>query len=142
MPPLKRALELNPNQGVALNLSALRLIELGQLDEAELLISDLMQIATVDHSVVNTSGMLRLAQGDPVAAAGDFETATTLNPYEPVFQYNLALSYELSGRCRDALEAWLKFLAIENNKQRLRVVRERLKHNFEVKGGRCFGAAP
>lgn len=138
VPPMQRALELNPNQGVALNLKALRLIELGQFDQADQIISKLLPRAAVDHSVVNTSGMLRLAQGDLEAAANDFERVTELNPYEPVFHYNLALSYELSGRCKDALSAWSKFLNMETDRQRIALVRERLRTSFLTAGGRCY----
>ena len=140
MPPVQRALELNPNQGVALNLRALQLIEVGELDEAEKIVAKLMNRAWIDHSIVNTSGMLRLTKGDLVAAATDFERATELNPYEPVFQYNLALSYELSGRCEDALDAWLIFLDMETDEQRIESVRERLRNNFQTEGGRCFSS--
>jgi hypothetical protein len=138
-PAALRALALDPGNAVALNLRAMNLIEKRELDEAEKIIAVLEPKSARDHSMINTIGMLRLAQGDLPSAVREFERAVELNPFEPVFQYNLALSYELSGRCVDALKMWSSFLQVETNKRRLAVVRDRIQRNFVVEGGRCFG---
>ena len=135
-----RALALDPGNAVALNLRAMNLIEKRELDEAEKIIAALEPKSARDHSIINTIGMFRLAQGDLPSAVREFKRAVELNPFEPVFQYNLALSYELSGRCVDALKMWSSFLQVETNERRLALVRNRLQKNFVSEGGRCSDA--
>jgi Flp pilus assembly protein TadD len=136
---MKKALELDPDDTVALNLRAIQLIETGKLKEAEKILDSLTPRIESDQSILNTFGMLRLEQGDFPRAIELFERVTTMNRFEPAFQYNLALSYELAGRCRDANLAWQKFLQIQNDENRRRIVLERLQRNFATPGGRCFG---
>jgi hypothetical protein len=118
-PPMRNALALDPHQPLALHLRALQLLGQGKFDEAEKILERLVHRETVDHSVRNTIGMLRFERGDLPGAIAEFERAITLNPFVPEFRYNLALSYELSGRCREARLKWLSYLQYE--------------------GGRCFG---
>jgi hypothetical protein len=137
-PAASRALAIDPGNTVALNLRAMQLIENRQLDAAEKMVDVLAMKGSGDHSVINTIGMMRLARGNPQAAIVEFRRAVALNPFEPVFIYNLALSYELAGRCAEALEAWSSFLRLENDAERVAVVRNRLQRNFATEGGRCF----
>ena len=67
------------------------------------------------------------------------EKAIELNPFVPEFSYNLALSYELWGRCAEAHAKWFSYLQVEVNKDKQALVRERLQRNFETEGGRCYG---
>jgi Flp pilus assembly protein TadD len=139
-PATLRALAIDPGNSAALNLRAVHLIEKRELEEAEKIVAVLEPMSARDHSMVNTIGMLRLAQGDSPSAVREFKRAVELNPYEPVFQYNLALSYELSGMCADALNAWSSFMQIETDERRIVAVRQRLQKNFAAEGGRCFDA--
>jgi tetratricopeptide (TPR) repeat protein len=139
IPPLMRALALDPNHLGALHIYAIRLIELRRLDEAEQILDGLAPRAGRDHSIVNTVGMLRFEQGDLPGAIRQFEQAIRLNEFVPEFRYNIALSYELSGRCREAREAWLSYLHLEPNEKRQSMIRARLTRNFDTQGGRCFG---
>jgi hypothetical protein len=140
MPPVEKALARDPEQPVALHLLAVRLVELGRLEEAEKILDRLVREESRDHSVRNTIGMLHLRQGDLPRAIADFERAIELNPFVPEFRYNLALSYELSGRCREARLKWLAYLEHETDDRRRAVVRARLRRNFDTAGGRCFGS--
>ena len=137
--PVSKALALDPNELTALNLRAIQLIESRKLKEAEAIIARISPATVFDHSVLNTIGMLRLEQGNYSDAIVFFERVVELNRAEAVFIYNLALSYELVGRCLEARTAWSTFLGLSNDPARLAVVRERLQRNFATEGGRCFG---
>jgi hypothetical protein len=138
LPAVDRALLLDPQDGVALNLKAISLIETRRFDEAEELVEVLTIRIDDDHSILNTIGMLRFEQGDFAAAIERFEQVIALDGLLPEFIYNLALSYEYAGRCRDANATWLSYQRVETDETRRSVVRERLRKNFATEGGRCF----
>lgn len=138
MPLAAKSLELNPYDYVAAHLQAIYFVENQRFDEASEILDRLTPDADRDHSVFNTIGMLRLGQGDYQAAIIQFEKVVHLDGFKPEFKYNLALSYELAGRCEEALVTWQIYLEQETNAQRIARVRQRLKRNFETEGGRCF----
>jgi hypothetical protein len=138
MPPMMRALELDPLDRVGLHLRATMLIEQRRLGEAESTVELLAGFGEFDHSIISTIGNLRFEQGDFPAAIEQYERAVNLNPFEPGFQYNLALAYEYAGRCHDAELAWKKYLRDQSVEQQRTMVRERLKRNFDSEGGRCY----
>jgi hypothetical protein len=140
MPLVIRSLELNPKQHTAAHLRAIYFVENQRFDEAGEILNWLTPYADQDHSIINTIGMLRLGQGDYQAAIIQFEKVAHLDDFKPEFKYNLALSYELAGRCEDALATWQTYLEQETNAQRIARVRDRLERNFATEGGRCFGA--
>jgi hypothetical protein len=139
LPAVNRALALDPMQGVALNLKAINLIERRRLDEAEEILMALSTRIEVDHSILNTMGMLRFEQGNFPAAIEQFEQVIELDGFVPEFAYNLALSYEYAGRCREAMITWQAYQQAESSDARRAAVRERLIKNFATQGGRCFG---
>ena len=139
LPVVDRALALDPQDGVALNLKAINLIERRRLDEAEEILVALSPRIEVDHSILNTMGMLRFEQGNFLVAIEKFERVIELDGFVPEFAYNLALSYEYAGRCRDAMATWLSYQQAETNEPRRSMIRERLIRNFATEGGRCFG---
>ena len=141
LPAVNRALALDPMQGDALNLKAISLIERRRLDEAEEILEALAPKVRDDHSILNTMGMLRFERGNFPAAIERFEQVIELDGFVPEFAYNLALSYEYAGRCRDAKAIWLSYQQTETDETRRSVVRERLRKNFATEGGRCFGVA-
>lgn len=139
LPVVDRALVLDPQDGTALNLKAISLIERRRLDEAEEILVALSPRIEADHSILNTMGMLRFEQGNFPAAIERFEQVIELDGFVPEFAYNLALSYEYEGRCRDAKATWIAYQQAETNETRRSVVRERLRKNFATEDGRCFG---
>jgi hypothetical protein len=139
-PPMLKALQLDPDDTVALNLRAIHLIETGRLAEADKLAQRIEPKALHDQSVLNTIGMLRFEQKNYGEAVSWFERAVSYNRSNPVFTYNLALSYEVSGRCPDALATWRTYLELESRQDRVAIVRDRIERNFHSEGGRCFGA--
>jgi hypothetical protein len=139
LPAVNRALTLDPRDGTALNLKAINLIERRRLAEAEEILVALSTRIEGDHSILNTMGMLRFEQGNFPAAIERFEQVIKLDGFVPEFAYNLALSYEYAGRCRDAKATWIAYQRAETNETRRSVVQERLRKNFATEGGRCFG---
>jgi Flp pilus assembly protein TadD len=83
--------------------------------------------------------MLRFEQGDYAAAIILLERALKENVSIPEVRYNLALSYELWGKCAEAHDNWLVYLQADTNEQRRTAVLNRLQNNFETEGGRCYG---
>jgi Flp pilus assembly protein TadD len=139
-PPMLKALQLDPDDTVALNLHAIHLIETGRLAEADKLVPRIEPKALHDQSVLNTIGMLRFEQENYDEAVSWFERAVSFNRSSPGFTYNLALSYEVSGRCHDALATWRAYLELESRQERVAIVQDRIAKNFYSEGGRCFGA--
>ncbi len=138
IPPAKKALALDPEFPGALHLQAIYLIEQRRLDAAKEILDDLAPKAGRDHSILNTLGMLHFEQGKFPNAITQFERAVELNGFVPEFRYNLALSYEVSGRCREARDMWLSYLQLEPNEKRRSIVRARLRKNFDAQGAPCF----
>jgi Flp pilus assembly protein TadD len=138
-PPMMKALLLDPNQSLALQLQVFRLIEQQRLQEAEQLLDRFGPGAQRDHRFLNTVGMLRLEQRNFEDAITYFEQALRINVSVPEVRYNLALSYELWGKCTEAHEKWLTYLQADTNEQRRAAVLARLQSNFETEGGRCYG---
>jgi Flp pilus assembly protein TadD len=136
--PMWKALQLDPEDTGALNLRAIQLIEARELSEAEEILEFLAQRVESDQSILNTIGMLRLEQKDYPRAIEAFEQVAAFNRFEPGFQYNLALSYELAGRCDESYATWLAYLQLEKNSRRKSAVTARLKRHYQTPGGRCY----
>ena len=139
LPPMFKALAINSSDKMGLHLRTIYLIETGELQKAAEIAKILAPIGDDDHSIVNTIGLLHFEQQDYPGAIEQFKRAVELNPFVPEFRYNLALSYEYSRRCREAKAAWIEFLRYTTNARHQASVNERLKRNFELEGGRCYG---
>jgi tetratricopeptide (TPR) repeat protein len=138
-PPMMKALLLDSGQTLALQLQAFWLLERGELEEAEEVLSRFGPGAQRDHRFLNTLGMLRLEQRNFEEAITHFEQALRINVSVPEVRYNLALSYELWGKCAEAHKKWLDYLRADTNQPRRKAVQARLLRNFETAGGRCYG---
>jgi tetratricopeptide (TPR) repeat protein len=138
-PPMMKALELDPNNPLAVHLYAIRMVELRRFDEAEKLLNRLAPQVQRDHAILNTWGMLYFERGDFPDAVMQFEKAIELNPFAPEFRYNLALAHELSGKCREARDKWSTYLQKEPSIEKQAKVRMRIEKKFETEGAHCFG---
>jgi Flp pilus assembly protein TadD len=138
-PPMMKALLLDPQQSLALQLQVFRLIETGMFSQAEDVLNRIRPGERGDHRFLNTLGMLRLEQRDFAAAVESFERALRIDVSIPEVRYNLALSYELWGRCAVAHEKWLEYLQYDSDQHRRAAVQSRLMSNFQTEGGRCYG---
>ena len=138
-PAIRKALELDPDHPTALHMLAQRLIDRGRLDEAEQIVQRLMIAGPPDHRVVNTVGRLRFEQNDSAEAIRYFRLAVLQHASLPGYRWNLALAYERSGACAEARQQWLAFLRLERQAPtKVRMVRDRLRTNFDSEGGACF----
>jgi tetratricopeptide (TPR) repeat protein len=138
--PMRKALELNPEQPDALHVLAVRLMDLGKLEEADELIARRLPLGSVDHHLLNTVGELRLKQGRLPEAIRYFRTAIAQDNQAPAYRWNLALAYERAGDCRLALGQWRAYLERETNAGDLKLVRGHIKKNYDSEGGSCFGS--
>ena len=138
-PPMMKALAIDPNQTEALQLQVFWLLEQQRLVDAEVVLNRMSEVARRDHQFFNTLGMLRLEQRDYEAAVTYFEKALRINVSLPEVHYNIALAYELWGKCADAHREWVRYLQTDSNERRRAAVNRRLKNNFEAEGGRCYG---
>jgi hypothetical protein len=138
LPPMYKALAIDPTDKLGLHLRTIHLIETGKLEEAAAIAAILAPIGDDDHSIVNTIGLLHFERKDYAGAVEQFSRAVELNPFVPEFRYNLALSYEYSRRCLEAKKAWIEFLRYTTDVRHQASVKERLIRNFELEGGRCY----
>jgi Flp pilus assembly protein TadD len=134
-----RALQLDPDQTLALQLQVFWLLQQERFDEADAALNRFGDNAQRDHRFLNTLGMLRLERRDFEAAVRSFEQALQINVSIPEVHYNLALTYELWGRCAVAHQYWIIYLQQDSDERRRAAVRSRLQNNFETMGGRCYG---
>ena len=121
-----KALELDPDNPLALHLYAIRMVELRRFDEAEKLLDRLEPHVERDHAILSTRGMLYFERGDFADAIIQFEKAIELNPFAPEFRYNLALAFEFSGRCGEARDKWFSYLQHEPDQNKQAIVRARM----------------
>jgi hypothetical protein len=136
--PMRKALELDPNQRKALHVLAVRLMDEEDLEEADQLLTRRLSLGNVDHHVMNTVGELRLKQGSISEAILQFRLAVLQEVRVPAYRWNLALAYERAGDCKRAREQWLAYLALETDPDELNTVRRHLKKNHDTQGGPCF----
>ena len=86
--------------------NALSLHEAGRLDEAEVLYRQILETAPDQPDVLNLLGLIAQDKGLQEEAVSLFLRAIPQKPEEAAFRYNLAFSYKLAGRYREALEAF------------------------------------
>ncbi len=79
-------------------------LELGQLKKAERLITSAMDDSAPDWRLMSALGSTFAAKGDQNAAQGQFSKALELAPNHPSILNNLALSFALEGRHKEAEE--------------------------------------
>jgi hypothetical protein len=139
-PALRKSLELDPDQKASLVMLAIRMMDVGELDEARRLMERRMNLGLPEPRAMNTFGEVLLKQGDPVYAAYYFRSAAEWYPRRPVYRWNLALAYEQAGNCKAARQEWLAYLRVEPVEDQRSVVRAHLEEHYETAGGKCFGA--
>ena len=136
---LRKALELDPDEDLALEVLAMRLLDTGDLDGAEQMLERRARIGLLDHHVMNTFGELRLQQGNAPEAIYYFSHAVEWDKTHPVYRWNLALAHEAAGECKQAREQWQAYLHLEAIEHEINEVRKHLEEIHETEGGKCFG---
>jgi Flp pilus assembly protein TadD len=126
---LRRVLEINPENGPALNFLGYSLAERGEnLEEAEQLIRRALEITPNDGFFVDSLGWVYFQRGDYGAAVRELERAAKLAGSDPVISEHLADAYVKVGRTEDAIRAYRDCEArTEDPEQRQRVLDKMLK---------------
>jgi Flp pilus assembly protein TadD len=138
----RRALDLNGDERYALDVLAVRLMDKGDLVDADRLMSRRMKLGGIDDHVLNSLGELRLKQGRAREAVRYFHRAMAADMAVPAYRWNLALALERAGECRQAREQWLAYIELETVEADVRAVREHLRKNYQNQGGTCAAKDP
>lgn len=88
--------------------NAVGLHEAGRLDEAETIYRQILETAPEQPDVLNLLGLVAQAKGAQSEACRLFMRAIRGKPQEASFYYNLAFSFKLDNRPREALENFIK----------------------------------
>ena len=88
--------------------NAVGLHEAGRLDEAETIYRQILETAPEQPDVLNLLGLVAQAKGAQSEACSLFMRAIRGKPQEASFYYNLAFSFKLDNRLREALENFIK----------------------------------
>lgn len=106
-PALEKAVELAPNQAVALNYLGYALLERREdLDHAEELIRRASELSPNSPSITDSLGWVYYVRGDLDRAIPMLERASVGEPAEPTINEHLGDAYWTAGRRRDARFAW------------------------------------
>jgi len=144
-PALERALALDPDNPWALEYAGLIDMDRGRLAEAEARLTRALALAGRNPKTANHLGEARLARGDAAGAERLFAYAARERPWIPAYHWNHALALERLGRCAEARERWLRYLAIETDPDDRTRVRGHLRAVHDTPGGACAtgpGSAP
>jgi Tfp pilus assembly protein PilF len=95
------------------NDKALRLIDDGELDEAESHLKRAMEADVMYGPAHNNLGLVYYHQGKLYPAAWEFQNAIKLMPYQPEPRNNLGLVFEKAGKISSAAEAYEKARQME-----------------------------
>ena len=135
----QRVLTLDPRSPKALENFGVLMMDQSRLDEA----TDLLQRARVLYgkspppSLLNHMGELALARDQLLQAEGLFHDAQHRAPWNPAYDWNLAVTYERLGQCESAHRHWLRYLARVETGESVESVREHLRLRYLETDGDC-----
>ena len=89
--------------------------------------------------LLNHVGELYLQTEDFERAEGSFLAAERDAPWNPVYQWNLALVLERTDRCSEARVRWSRFLELAVDEALKEQAVDHLKTSYDSQGGICFG---
>ncbi len=117
----ERVLKINPNNAAAMNNLAYSYAERNvQLDRAEMLITDAMEIDSQNTNYLDTFGWVLYKKGDYQRAKEYLERAVRLSePSSTLFEH-LGDNYAKLGQRGSAVEAWKRALDLDSSKTYLR----------------------
>lgn len=93
---------------ISLNISADRLYDAGDINEAVEEFKRALALDPDDANIHNSLGVCYGVSGDLAQALAEFTTAIDLDPSEPLSLYNAGLVSKLAGNRKDALEYFLR----------------------------------
>jgi hypothetical protein len=135
----QRVLTLDPRSPKALENFGVLMMDQSRLDEA----ADLLRRARVLYgespppSLLNHLGELALARDQLRQAEGLFLDAQRRAPWNPAYDWNLAVTYERLERCESAYRHWIRYLARVETGESVESVREHLRLRYLETDGDC-----
>ncbi len=137
---LRQALELDENNADALEHLAVMKMDRNELSSAYELLNRALNIhgKDVPPSLLNHLGELSLKMNDYLRAEYYFSQAQRNQPRNPVYLWNLAITYEHLDRCPQSEHYWTEYLQHETDGREQQVVREHLREEYHSAGGKCF----
>lgn len=143
--PTQRALQLDPNNGAALESMGIILTNRGTVAEAERYFLAAFQVGKTTHSWPANFGVLYLRKGDegidPPAsyrqAVTLFSQATTMAPWSAEYSRNLAIALARAGECNAAYAEWQRFFALAKNPALIAQGRQLMGNDFQRSDGTC-----
>ena len=137
---LREALELDSDDPRALEGLGVLMLERGDLPRAERLFQRALQLFRRPPAhLLNHVGELYLQTEDFERAEGSFLAAERDAPWNPVYQWNLALVLERTDRCSEARVRWSRFLELAVDEALKEQAVDHLKTSYDSQGGICFG---
>jgi Flp pilus assembly protein TadD len=112
-------------------------MEQGRLDEAENYLQRVAMITAMTPSLHNHMGELAMKRLNYDTAKGHFQSAIRLEDWNPIYYWNLALSYELGGDCESGLKTWTQYLQVEFSIEDKQKVESHLRENYYSREGKC-----
>jgi Flp pilus assembly protein TadD len=137
---LEQALVLDPNSVKALENLGVIMMDQGDLEAAEDLMQRAVQVRGTNMSttLLNHLGELALKQEDFAKARNYFQWALQVAPWNPVYYWNLAFTYEQEGSCAQAYDYWRRYLQLQISEEDRKTVEEHLVGNYSSKNGKCY----
>ena len=127
-PALEKAVELAPNQPIALNYLGYALLERREdLDRAEELIRRASALNPDSASITDSLGWVYYVRGDLDRAIPMLERASVGEPAEPTINEHLGDAYWAAGRRRDARFAWQAALVAADDE-----AAERIRQKLDI----------
>lgn len=122
LPHLRKAVDLAPNQAVALNYLGYALVDRGQdLAEGRALLERASQLRPDDPAITDSLGWAYFRSGDHARALPLLERAAQGNPSSPTINEHLGDAYWQAGRRFEARYAWRAASIYAQGEQQTRI---------------------
>lgn len=129
---LKKAVELGPEQAVALNYLGYSWAERGiNLEEAFELIEKAVSLAPNSGAIIDSLGWAHYQLGDYNEAVGHLEKAASLEPDDPTITDHLGDVYWRLGRPIEARYQWQRALELDPPERLKRALEQKLEHGLD-----------
>lgn len=129
---LKRAVEIAPEEPVALNYLGYSWVERGvNLDEAFKMIEKAVELRPQSGAIIDSLGWAHYQRGDYAQAVPHLEKAASLEPGDPTVTDHLGDVYWRLGREVEARFQWTRALELDPNDSARTMIEEKLKSGLK-----------
>ena len=127
-----RALELRPDQPLALNYLGYSWVEMGiNLDRARGMIEKAVDLRPRDGYIVDSLGWVLYQLGDYGESVRQLERAVVLRPTDPVINDHLGDAYWRVGRILEAQFQWQRALTFEPEEDEIEAIKKKIDLGLE-----------